>query len=78
MKLENTNLSAILDSKNFKIRKFEKRGREMAHWNGTSHGLRPFPEGPGNLTKLQGHNRLRSVDFLIDTFLHGINSGGFS
>ena len=44
VKIENKNLNAILDSKNFKIQKFEKRGRAMAQLNGTSHGLRSFPK----------------------------------
>ena len=44
VKIENKNLKAILDSKNFKIQKFEKRGRAMAQLNGTSHGLRSFPK----------------------------------
>ena len=43
VKIEN-NLNAILDSTNFKIQKFEKRGRAMAQLNGTSHGLRSFPK----------------------------------
>ena len=44
VKIENKNLNAILDSKNFKIQKFEKRRRAMAQLNGTSHGLRSFPK----------------------------------
>ena len=44
VKIENKNLNAILDSTNFKIQKFEKRGRAMAQLNGTSHGLRSFPK----------------------------------
>ena len=44
VKIENNNLNAILDSTNFKIQKFEKRGRAMAQLNGTSHGLRSFPK----------------------------------
>ena len=44
VKIENKNLNAILHSKNFKIQKFEKRGRAMAQLNGTSHGLRSFPK----------------------------------
>ena len=44
VKIENKNLNAILDSTNFKIEKFEKRGRAMAQVNGTSHGLRSFPK----------------------------------
>ena len=44
VKIENKNSNAILDSKNFKIQKFEKRGRAMAQLNGTSHGLRSFPK----------------------------------
>ena len=43
VKIEN-NLNAILDSTNFKIQKFEMRGRAMAQLNGTSHGLRSFPK----------------------------------
>ena len=37
------NLNDILDSKSFKLQNFEKRGREIAQLNGTSHGLRSFP-----------------------------------
>ena len=44
VKIENKNLNAILDSTNFKIQKFEMRGRAMAQLNGTSHGLRSFPK----------------------------------
>ena len=44
VKIGNKNLNAILDSTNFKIQKFEKRGRAMAQLNGTSHGLRSFPK----------------------------------
>ena len=44
VKIENKNLNAILDATNFKIQKFEMRGRAMAQLNGTSHGLRSFPK----------------------------------
>ena len=37
------NLNAILDSKSFKLPNFEKPGREIGKLNGTSHGLRSFP-----------------------------------
>ena len=65
VKIENKNLNAILDATNFKIQKFEMRGRAMAQLNGTSHGLRSFPKLRvlGIMIKLQSYNRLRTVDF---------------
>ena len=51
MKLENTNLNAILDSENFKIQKFEK---VEAQWptdkrHFTWIAVLPQAKGPGNL-----------------------------
>ena len=80
LKLENTNFSAISDSKNFKIQKFEKRGRKIAQLNDTSHGLRSFLKLRvlGNLVKLQSYNKLRTVDFWLILFCIGLFLGGFS
>ena len=43
LKLENTNLNAILDSENFKIQKFEKSGREIAQFMALHMDCGPSP-----------------------------------
>ena len=51
MKLEYTNLNAILDSENFKIQKFEKveANGPLIKWHFTWIAVLPQAKGPGNL-----------------------------